>query len=290
MNCTDCQGKFSEILDNDAPPEMATALKAHLASCSSCSSAFSTFEKTVQTLQAIPKQAVPADFLFGINAKLDHQPFAKLRSLFSFMGQHKLTASATMASLIVGVISVTILQTTPETGQTQFTDNNRTYTQALTTNNETRVAKNNYYPGVPYLAAGKTEQQPTTPVVQFASTNTKINSGYYSIQNQRGSPGGYAASHYTGLRTSTSPKPDFHLIIHPASPYQQHSITRRISANSNWKTHLYNSTLFVTLTNQQLPEFQQLFPESAPPHKKLDFTSLASNAEQTLFTIAISFD
>ncbi len=290
MNCTDCQNNFSEILDDEIPPARGSDFRAHLASCSSCASAFNSFKKTVQTLHAIPRQTVPADFLIGINNKLDKQSFTRLWSLFSFMGQHKLTASATMATLIVGVISATILQTTPQTTPSHFTGDNSTYTQAITTKNDPSSEEKNYYPGVPYLAARKTEPQTTTPIVQFASTNSRPNSGYYSIPNQRGSPEAYATPHYTSLCTTPNQKPDFHIIIHPASVHQQQMITHSIAANSNWKTHRHNSTLYVTLTGEQLPAFQQLFPPPAPPHKKLDFSPLTSKAEQSLFTISISFD
>nr|MDA3832622.1 hypothetical protein [Spirochaetales bacterium] len=184
----------------------------------------------------------------------------------------------------------TLIQTTPESNHTQLTGENSTYTQALTVKKESGENNNNYYPGVPYLTARKTEAQTTAPIVQFASTNTKTTSGYYGLQNHRGPPQEYATNHYTRLTTTTNPKPDFHIIIHPASHPQQQSISRTNSANTNWKTYLHNKNLFVTLTDAQLPEFQQLLPPSAPPHKKLDFSPLTSQGKQKLFTIAVSFD
>lgn len=289
MNCTDCQDKFSETLDNDTPSGMTTAFKAHLASCSSCASAFNGFKKAVLTLQALPKQQVPADFLIGINEKLDRGTFAKLKKWFAFMGQHKLTASATMATVIVGVISATVLQT-PEINQTQASA--PTYAQTITTQHETKASENNYYPGVPYLTEtqkSKTVVRNMAPVVQFASTNPKRTAHFYEIQPSRGSPTNYNTT-YTNLSSTGKPKTDFHIIIHPASTAQQQIITRKISSNSNWKTYLHHSTLFVTLTDQQLPNFQEIFPPSAPPHKKLDLTPLTRKLDQRLFTIAISFE
>jgi hypothetical protein len=290
MNCTDCQDKFTDILDDDAPGDMTTSFKAHLASCPSCASAFNGFKKTVQTLQGLPEQPVPADFLIGINEKLDTGTFARLKNWFSFLGQHKLTASATVATLIVGVISATVLQTTPNLPEQQLAKNETTYIQSITTQKENSVTEKNYYPGIPYLASKPVKQQTNKPVVQFASANfTKNSNGYYEIQNPRGSPQKYDST-YTNLNTTIYSKPDFHIIIHPASASQQQILTRRIASNTKWKTRLQNRTLFVTLTEQQLPEFQDIFPPAAPPHKKLDFTPLTSKTEQDLYTIAISFD
>ncbi len=292
MNCTDCQNKFTEILDHDMPGDMTTAFKAHLATCPTCASEFQGFKKTVQSLQLLPQEHVPADFLIGINEKLDATTFARLKNWFAFMGQHKVTASATMATLIVGVISATILQITPTINQTELKNSKTTYSQAITTQHETQKSENNYYPGVPYLnnsqTAKKTTRPNTTHGVQFASTNPRTTSAYYGIQSPRGSPENYRTS-YTSLNSITNPTSDFHITIHPASTTQQHAITQRIVSNTNWETHLHNSTLFVTLANQQLPEFQKIFPPSAPPHKKLDLTPLTRHTEQHLFTITISF-
>ncbi len=290
MNCTDCKDTFTDILDEDAPRDMTTAFKAHLASCPSCASDFSGFKKTVQTLHEIPQRQVPADFIIGINEKLDTSTFAKLKNWFSFMGQHKLTASATMATLIVGVISATVLQT-PEINQTQVSKTGTTYAQTITIQQELKGSDRNYYPGVPYLTEGKKSPSTvnkTTPVVQFASATPRTTASFYNTQPSRGSPQGYNTT-YASINTASNPKPDFHIIIHPASSSQQQIITRKISANSQWKTFLHQSTLFVTLTDQQLPEFQKLFPPAAPPHKRLDLTPLANKTDQHLFTIAISF-
>lgn len=292
MNCTDCQEKFTAILDDDAPDDMTTVFTAHLASCPSCASEFSGFKKTVQTVQALPKQPVPGDFLVGINEKLDLTTFARLKSWFDFMGQHKLTASATVATLVIGVISATVLQT-PNMNQAQLSGERATYTQAITTQQEAKTNDHNYYPDVPYLASKQPEQKrgnTILPGVQFASTSTRVNNNYYGVQTPRGSPSEHATTTYTSLNlTRTNPKPDFHIVVHPASARQQQKITRTFAANSNWKTHLHNSTLFVTLTDEQLPEFQELFPPSAPPHKRLDLSPLTRNTDRHLFTIAISF-
>ena len=289
MNCTDCQNKFTEILDDDAPGDMTIAFKDHLASCPSCTSAFNGFKKTVQTLQALPQQPVPADFLIGINEKLDTNTFARLKNWFSFLGQHKLTASATVATFIIGVISTTIIQTTPNLPQTQLAGNETTYTQAITTQKETQTTAKNYYPGIPYITSKPVTQPANKPIVQFASANlTGNNNAYYKRQNPRGSPQNYGSS-YTSLNTTLSSKPDFHIIIHPASANQQQILTHRITSNANWKTYLQNHTLFVTLTKHQLPEFQNIFPPAAPPHKKLDLTQLTNKTKQDLYTIAISF-
>ncbi len=292
MNCTDCQEKFTEILDDDAPADMAAAFTAHLTSCPSCASEFSGFKKTVQTLQTLAKQQVPADFLIGINEKLDSTTFTKVKNWFAFMGQHKLTASATVATLVIGVISATVLQT-PNINEIQLSGERATYTQAITTQQEAKINDHNYYPGVPYLASRQPEQKRSNtilPGVQFASTSTGKNNYHYGVQPPRGSPNKYATTAYTSLNlTRTNPKPDFHIVVHPASASQQQKITRTVAANSNWKTHLHNSTLFVTLTDEQLPEFQELFPPSAPPHKRLDLSPLTRNTDRHLFTIAISF-
>lgn len=295
MNCTDCHDQFTEILDDDGSGDMGTTFKAHLASCSSCATEFKSFKRTVYTLQHIPQQNVPADFLMGINEKLDSSTLARLKNWFSFLGQHKLTTSATMATLIVGVISATVLQPTPNTSQIQLAQTSQTYTQAISTQTETKTAENNYYPGVPYLTGKQAPPSATatTPIVQFASANLGATGGYYGIQPTRGSPQPYPSNTYTSLHTSkltsTSPVPDFHIIIHPASAVQQQTITRQVAANTDWKTYLNNATLFVTLTDTQLQEFQNMMPPSAPPHKRLDFSPLTENKDRHLFTIAISF-
>ena len=292
MNCTDCQNQFSDFIDDEISLKLARSFKSHLADCPACAKEWQVFQHTINTLHSVPTQKVPADFLLGINEKLDRQPFAKLRGWFSFMGQHKMTATTTLATLVVGVISAAVLQLSPLDSEQTVAQND------LNQANSTMLAMGvdrghvNYYPGTPYLAP-KTQTAPLPtprPRVQFTPVKQSApQSGHKNFLDSRGPPAlSSTVQPHSSLAHYGTTSPDLVVTVHSRSTAYQHALIRQLTANHHWKTQISGNTLLVTLPCNQLGTFQHLFGP-VNPHMNQNDLSRLSKSPSSLLTVAVAF-
>lgn len=292
MNCTDCQNQFSDFIDDEISLKMARTVESHLAGCPACAAELQLFKQTVHTLHTFPTAKVPADFLIGINEKLSPQPFAKLKALFSFLADNKLTATATLATVMIGVISAAVLQLSPldQTSTLAQKDSGETLTmQAMAVDPD----QTNYYPGIPYLAKkAATSQGPIAATrVKFSPVKqSSPNSGHNSLFTSRGPPSlVQPSSPHPSLSRFGAIPPDLVVTVHASSTAYQHALIRQMTANHNWRTQISGNTLLVSLPGRELANFQHIFGPVDPHITPSELSHLNKLSSASRLTVAVAF-
>lgn len=290
MNCDDCQNQFSDFIDAEISLNLAASLEKHLATCPSCAAEWQHFQETIHTLHSFPSQKVPADFIIGMNEKLDAHPISKLRGWLAFMTEHKLPATTALATLMVAVISAAFLQLSPlDNEQIQASKKSGETNSMLAMTVDTDL--NDYYPGTPHLAPKyKLSPLAPRPRVQFTPVKQSApRTTHNSILDYRGPPTKpYTSLPHPSLSRVETTSPDLVVTVHSSSKSYQHALIRQLTTNRNWKTQISNNTLLITLPCSKLATFQHLFGPADPHINPLELSRLRM-APSSLLTVAVEF-
>ncbi len=252
MDCQNCQNYFSDYLEHDLDLDLTSRLSSHLATCPDCAEEWRLFQQTVQLLHQIPMQSAPADFLVGVQEKL--QPggiLAKLQKFFT-VKPALLATSSGLALVMVGIISAAIFKTgiLPDKPLTDTLVAGSQTSSQQTTLVAAVSDSIDYYPGVPQLSTYNNQAQeifkPSPLIARLKQEVPQIS--YVSTSNS------------AGLRQQANINtPDLHITLQARSRNEQlQRVHQLIHASTGEIKTLNNNNVLLAIPSQGIGQLQHL--------------------------------
>ncbi len=246
MNCTSAQDMFSDLADDELAAVDVVRIEEHLATCRQCAQEWGYFKKSLAWLQEVQPVAPPADFLIGINAKLDREfPITTwLRDLFG--SPLRTLSSLTVVGLALFFLIANDNANPPPLGHMADTGS-FTHSQSAT-NQPTRLLS---------------RQLKTIPAISHTSATWS--------NNVQANPYRLAP-----LPTFT---PDIAITVHAPSAETRNLLYQRLVSQKHWRVHpVRNGTLLIYLNEREIPHLRH----TLAPHRltMTPKTSLRAQAGQ----------
>lgn len=105
MKCEDIRNYFSEYIDNEATPEIAEAVEAHILECPACCNELAKYRAFVGSLGAAMDEELPPDFNTRLHERLEQEGKKRQRNKTRRVWVRALAGAACLL-LVVGAVGV----------------------------------------------------------------------------------------------------------------------------------------------------------------------------------------